>query len=112
MHAELDAIICSGARRDAQFTYGLLEERVPVTAQLERDEALLKLSLTYFSTRGPATAADFAWWSGLALADAKNGIELAAPSLSKEPATAAPSGLPRRPVAKVSAVCPSASQLR
>ena len=29
MHAELDALVCSGARRGKQFTYALLEERVP-----------------------------------------------------------------------------------
>ncbi len=29
MHAELEGIICSGPRRGRQFTYALLEERVP-----------------------------------------------------------------------------------
>ena len=29
MHAELDGIICSGARKGKQFTYALLEERAP-----------------------------------------------------------------------------------
>ena len=29
MHAELDGLICSGARRGKQFTYALLEERAP-----------------------------------------------------------------------------------
>ena len=29
MHAELDGLICSGGRRGKQFTYSLLEERVP-----------------------------------------------------------------------------------
>ena len=29
MHAELDGIICSGPRRGKQFTYALLDERVP-----------------------------------------------------------------------------------
>src|SRR5579863_405783 len=31
MHAELDGIICSGARRGKQFTYALLDERAPQT---------------------------------------------------------------------------------
>jgi hypothetical protein len=47
-----------------QFTYALLDERVPPAASMERDEALLELARRYFSTRGPATAKDFAWWSG------------------------------------------------
>lgn len=81
MRAELDALICSGARRGRQSTYALLEERVPPAPALAREEALLRLARIYFSTRGPATARDFAWWSGLTVADAKHGIALAAGQL-------------------------------
>jgi hypothetical protein len=77
MRAELDAIICSGARRGKQFTYALLDERVPPAPAIERDEALLRLARRYFATRGPATAKDFAWWSGLTMADVKRAIEMA-----------------------------------
>jgi len=83
MRAELDAIICSGARRGNQFTYALLDERVPPAASMERDEALLELSRRYFSTRGPATAKDFAWWSGLAMSDVKRALQIAEPELEK-----------------------------
>ena len=38
----------------------------------------------YFATRGPATLQDFAWWSGLTVADAKRGVETAAHSLARE----------------------------
>src|SRR5688572_30966287 len=34
MHAELDAVVCSGPRRGKQFTYALLDERVPPAAPL------------------------------------------------------------------------------
>ncbi len=74
MHAELDGIICSGARRGNQFTYALLEERVPLAKAQERDTALFELAKRYFNTRGPATADDFAWWSGLTKADAKKAV--------------------------------------
>ncbi|HXQ33145.1 MAG TPA: crosslink repair DNA glycosylase YcaQ family protein, partial [Anaerolineales bacterium] len=40
MRAELDAVVCSGARRGKQYTYALLEERVPPVKKLDRDEAL------------------------------------------------------------------------
>ncbi len=40
MWAELDAVICSGPRRGKQFTYALLDERVPPTKALHREEAL------------------------------------------------------------------------
>jgi hypothetical protein len=83
MRAELDAIACSGARRGSQFTYALLDERVPPAEPIERDEALLELARRYFSTRGPATARDFAWWSGLAMSDVKRALQIAEPELVK-----------------------------
>jgi len=76
MSAELDGVICSGARRGKQFTYALLEERVPQAKAISRAEALTELISRYFSTRAPATLHDFTMWSGLTMADAKNGIEM------------------------------------
>jgi hypothetical protein len=84
MRAELDGLICSGARRGKQFTYALLEERVARPEALERDAALFELARRYFTTRGPATVADFAWWSGLTKADAKRGVEAAATDLEHQ----------------------------
>jgi hypothetical protein len=75
MRAELDGLICSGARRGNQFTYALLEELVPGPSTIERDEALHELAKRYFSTRGPATIDDFAWWSGLTKADARRAAQ-------------------------------------
>jgi hypothetical protein len=83
MMAELDAVICSGPRRGKQLTYALFDERVPRTAALERDEALLTLIRRYFATRGPATLHDFAWWSGLTVSDAKRGVEMAGKELTR-----------------------------
>ena len=84
MHAELDALICSGPRRGKQFTYMLLDERVPPAPALARDEALLELVMRYFTSHGPAQPPDFAWWSGLTLADTKKGLALAGARLSRE----------------------------
>jgi hypothetical protein len=75
MSAELDGIICSGARKGKQFTYALLEEHTPSVKELKREEALAELTRRYFATRGPATLHDFTWWSGLTMAEAKEGIE-------------------------------------
>ncbi len=75
MHAELNGSICSGARRGKQFTYALLDERVPQTRMLDQDEALAELVKRYFTSHGPATMQDFIWWSGLTSADAKIGLE-------------------------------------
>lgn len=83
-HAELDAIICSGPRRGKQFTYSLLDERAPQAKRLTRDEALVELIRRYFTSHGPATMQDFAWWSGLTVTDTKTGIELLKPQLDSE----------------------------
>jgi hypothetical protein len=77
LRAELDGVVCSGPRIGKQFTYALLEERVPPAKPLTRDEALAKLTQRYFTSHGPATLQDFVWWSGLKVADARRGIELA-----------------------------------
>jgi hypothetical protein len=72
--AELDGVICSGARRGKQHTYALLEERVAKTTPLGRDEALAQLGLRYLQGHGPALVQDLAWWSGLTVADAKRAV--------------------------------------
>jgi hypothetical protein len=84
MRAELDGLICNGARRGKQFTYALLEARVTKPTTFDRDGALSELARRYFTTRGPATLDDFAWWSGLTKADAKRGVETAASHLRHE----------------------------
>ena len=76
MQAELDGIICSGARQGKQFTYALLDERVPATNPLDRDEALAELTKRFFYSRGPATVNDFSTWSGLTISDARKGLDI------------------------------------
>jgi hypothetical protein len=84
LRSELDGIICSGPRRGKQFTYALLDERAPSAPARSRDEALLDLTTRYFATRGPATLNDFAWWSGLSVADARRGTEVAGAALERK----------------------------
>jgi hypothetical protein len=79
--AELDGVICSGARSGKQFTYALLEERVPPARPLTHDEALAALTARYFASHGPATVQDFVWWSGLTGKDAKAGLDMVGRSL-------------------------------
>src|SRR5262249_4743647 len=81
--AELNGLICSGPRRGKQFTYALLEERVPPASPLERDEALAELTRRYFTSHGPATARDFSWWSGLTVADAQRGLAIVGSELQR-----------------------------
>lgn len=84
MRAELDGLSCSGARAGNQFTYALLEERVPQCRSLNRDEALAELAKRYFQSRGPAAIADFSTWSGLTMSDAKKGTAMVSPLFIRE----------------------------
>jgi hypothetical protein len=79
-----DGLLCFAARQGKQQTFALLEEWVPLARMLEREEALAELAGRYFTSHGPATVQDFTWWSGLTVADAKVGIELAGPRLERE----------------------------
>jgi hypothetical protein len=76
MYAELEGVMCSGARRGKQPTYALLAERAPRAERLSRDEAVAELARRFWRSHGPATIRDFVWWSGLRTADAKRGLEV------------------------------------
>ena len=84
MHAELEAVICSGARRGKQFTYALVAERAPDARMLDRDEALAELTRRYFTSHGPATLRDYSWWSGLTMREARAGVEMSKRTLGEE----------------------------
>jgi hypothetical protein len=86
MHAELEAVVCSGPRRGKQHTWALLEERAPQALELARGEALGELARRYFTSHGPATPKDFATWASLTLAEARAAAEAAAPALRREEA--------------------------
>jgi hypothetical protein len=75
--AELDGLICSGKSKGGKQTFGLLDERVPQTGPIGRDDALASLAKRYFSSHGPATLDDFDWWSGLSMNDVKCALEMA-----------------------------------
>ena len=82
-HAELDRIICSGAKTGNQFRYALFDERAS-SKTMGREEALAELTKRFFTSRGPATIYDFAWWSGLSVTDAKKGIAMVKKKFKKE----------------------------
>jgi hypothetical protein len=81
IQAAIDGLICCGCRRGKQFTYTLLDEWIPATKIVDRNDALTELATRYFTSHGPATLADFAWWSGLTVNEAKVGLELLKPNL-------------------------------
>jgi hypothetical protein len=83
MSAELNGLICSGARRGKSHTYALLETRARPTPELSRVDAIGELVVRYFSSHGPATSKDLAWWSSLTLAEIRQGLESAGPRLER-----------------------------
>jgi hypothetical protein len=72
-----ECLVCFGPREDKQQTFVLFDEWLPRAPRLPRDEALAELACRYFTSHGPATLADFAWWSGLNVSDARSAVELA-----------------------------------
>jgi len=84
MKAELEGIICSGPRRGNQFTYALMDERVPRAKTISRKEALAGFTKRYFTSRGPATLKDFTTWSGLSVTEAREGIAALSSEFIKE----------------------------
>ncbi len=71
-----EGTICFGPHAGRQPTLVLVDEWLPPSRLLKGDEALAELAHRYFLGHGPATIADFIWWSGLAAAEAKTGFEL------------------------------------
>jgi hypothetical protein len=81
MYAELEGVICSGPRRGKQSTYALLDDRAPAAKPKPRDEAVAELAKRYFSSHGPASVRDFAWWSGLPIRQAQTAVDAISGSL-------------------------------
>jgi hypothetical protein len=75
MRAELEKIICSGRIIDGKQTYSLYAKRISSEEKISREEALYRLAKRYFLSHGPATVADFMWWSGLTAGETKKGVE-------------------------------------
>ena len=84
LRAELDGIICGGAVNGKTHAYTLLEQRVPRGEAFTREESLERLARIYFSSHGPATLKDFAWWSGLTTTDARRALEMIQPEFVSE----------------------------
>jgi hypothetical protein len=83
MHAEIEAVICSGPPRGKQHTYALLDERAPRARRLDPCEALAELALRYVTGHGPATARDLAAWASLPVSEARLGLDAVSDRLER-----------------------------
>jgi len=79
-----EGLLCQGPRQGKQQTFVLLDQWLPSSRGLARDEALATLARRYFTSHGPATARDFAWWTGMTLAEARRAIQACGPDLARE----------------------------
>lgn len=73
----LEGITCHAERRGKEFTFTRLDEWIPEhdRNKKKKQEILNEFALTYFQSHGPATIADFAWWSGLMVKDIRRVLE-------------------------------------
>jgi len=79
-----EGLICIGPRQGKQHTFVLLDAWLPPARERSRDEALAELARRYFTGHGPATIQDYIWWSGLAAAEARAGLEMVKSELGQE----------------------------
>lgn len=79
--ASLDGLICQCTVNHNNATFISMDKITKYT--MKRDDAIAELARRYFQSRGPATIADFMWWSGLLAADARAGLKAIKSDLSK-----------------------------
>ncbi len=79
-----EGLVCFGPCSEKKPTFTLLDKWVIGHKPIRREEALAELALRYFTSHGPATLQDYAWWSGLGIGDAKLGIEANSSNFSSE----------------------------
>jgi len=73
----MQRVLCLGAMRGRQQTFALLDEWIAPPPARDRDDILGDLARRYFTSHGPATIDDFAWWTGLPLGEARRGHAIA-----------------------------------
>jgi hypothetical protein len=76
-HLELDRLVSSGRPREGEHTYATYRDRVGPRVEpddFDRDDALARIALRYFTGHGPATVKDLAYWATLTITDVRRGL--------------------------------------
>lgn len=81
--ASLDGLIAQSVTRHNRAVFFSLVDLPARRPTLAREEAIAEIVLRYFTGHGPATIADFVWWSGLNATDARAGLEAAGARLAE-----------------------------
>jgi hypothetical protein len=79
-----EGLLCFGPREGKQPTFVLLDDWVPESRHLERDDALAEIARRYFTSHGPATLMDFVGWTGLKITEGRQALEAVSKELHKE----------------------------
>lgn len=82
-HHALEGLICLAAHQGKQPVFALSEAWIGEEKRLGPEESLRELTVRYFSSHGPATAEDFAWWSGLSITRAREGLSICREELER-----------------------------
>jgi len=77
-HLSQEGLLCFGPMRDKQPTFVLLDEWLPPTPPIPRDEAITLFARRYFNGHGPATLQDLARWAGIGVPEARAGLQAVA----------------------------------
>jgi hypothetical protein len=83
-YLELDRLVSSGRPRDGEHTYATYGDRVGARVDpgdFDREDALARIALRYFTGHGPATVKDLAYWATLTITDARRGLAAVADQL-------------------------------
>lgn len=75
LYAALNGLICQTNSVKSMPNYILTDRIEAHRSPSTREEAIAELTRRYFTSRGPATIYDFAWWSGLTIKEIKIGLE-------------------------------------
>lgn len=80
-----EALLCCGPVDGRTQSFALLDEWSPGPPAGDdddaRDDTLARLLLAYATGHGPVTVADFAWWAGVTLTDARRAAAVAGDAL-------------------------------
>ena len=82
--AALDGLICHGPQRGNEPTYVLSSDWAGTHQALDQAGALGRLAIRYFSSHGPATKQDFAWWAGLTAREVRLALDSASEAVPIE----------------------------
>ncbi len=108
-HAALEGLVCVGPERDGKPTYTLLEEWAGTLQPTEPRAALAELARCYLYGFAPATLADFAYWSGLPMQEARLGWEGIAAETIRVEVDGKPAWMPGEYLARLKLLLPPAS---